>query len=79
MGHTSNHANGNMDNDLDQEGQSTDPAKEVIGDRDWLERMAYRTIQHQLLHCRSLYNALHTLNLLHEENIALVFSFDGGS
>ncbi|KAK7503511.1 hypothetical protein BaRGS_00005050 [Batillaria attramentaria] len=53
-----------------------DPTQEVIGDRDWLEGMAYRIIRYELLHCGSLYEALHLLDLLAEENIALVFSFD---
>ena len=79
MSHTSSQANGVVDKGLDKDGCSTDTAKEVIGDRDWLERMAYKIVQHQLVHCHSLYDALHMLSLLHEENIALVFSFDGES
>ncbi|XP_070207763.1 spatacsin-like isoform X2 [Littorina saxatilis] len=55
---------------------STDPAEEVIGDRDWLEHMAYKVVHYELVHCSSLYDALHMLALLVEENIALVFSFD---
>jgi hypothetical protein len=56
---------------------STDPTLKVIGDREWLEQTAYRVVRYELLHCPSLYDALHLLQLLAEENISLVFSFDG--
>ncbi|KAL8574758.1 hypothetical protein ACOMHN_035875 [Nucella lapillus] len=48
----------------------------VVGDRDWLERVAYRVVHHQLVHAPSLHDAWRMLGLLAEENIALVFSFD---
>ena len=54
-----------------------DPALEVIGNREWIERVCYRIVHYKLLHCCSLYDALHLLELMSEENIALVFSFDG--
>lgn len=54
-----------------------DGENDVIGNRDWLERIAYHVLCHELIHCASLYDALNLLILLTNENIALVFSFDG--
>lgn len=42
-----------------------------------MQVVAYRVVQHALLHSASLYDAQHMLALLADENIALVFSFDG--
>ena len=61
----------------EQSAESGDPADKVIGDRDWLERVAYNIVRHELVHCPSVHDAVHILSLLAEENIALVFSFDG--
>lgn len=57
--------------------KSEDPGEEVIGDADWLEHMAYHVLTYELTHSSSLYDVTHMLHLLAEENIALVFSFDG--
>ncbi|XP_046337180.2 spatacsin-like isoform X1 [Haliotis rufescens] len=48
----------------------------ILGNCHWLEQTANRLLQHQLRHTPNLYEALRFVQLLDQENIALVFSFD---
>ncbi|XP_046556417.1 spatacsin-like [Haliotis rubra] len=59
------------------EGKLESSQQLILGNSHWLEMTANRLLQRQLRHTSNLYQALQLVKLLDQENIALVFSFDG--